>query len=108
MQERRTQAQLHVWEKTTQSSRVARTARVTEEVEEEEGEGDAGTGKARRTHSVVDAATKAVAVERRREKENMAEFIAKKREMFLVQMSLDTKRDEIRKAGSATYSGGRR
>ena len=36
-------------------------------------------------------------VARRAEKENMAEFIAKKREMFLVQMSLDTKRDEIRK-----------
>ena len=34
---------------------------------------------------------------RRQEKENMAEFIAKKREMFLVQMSLDTKREEIRK-----------
>lgn len=31
------------------------------------------------------------------EKENMGEFIAKKREMFLVQMSLDTKREEIRK-----------
>ena len=31
------------------------------------------------------------------EKENMTEFIAKKREMFLVQMSLDTKREEIRK-----------
>ena len=29
------------------------------------------------------------------EKENMTEFIAKKREMFLVQMSLDTKREEI-------------
>ncbi|GMH41880.1 hypothetical protein BSKO_09790 [Bryopsis sp. KO-2023] len=32
---------------------------------------------------------------RRREKENMADFIAKKREIFLVQMSLDTKRAEI-------------
>jgi uncharacterized protein YbjQ (UPF0145 family) len=31
------------------------------------------------------------------EKKNMTEFIAKKREMFLVQMSLDTKREEIRK-----------
>lgn len=31
------------------------------------------------------------------EKETMADFIAKKREMFLVQMSLDTKREEIRK-----------
>jgi hypothetical protein len=35
--------------------------------------------------------------ERRQEKEIMTEFIAKKREMFLVQMSLDTKREEIRK-----------
>mmetsp|Transcript_32814 Transcript_32814/g.55333 ORF Transcript_32814/g.55333 Transcript_32814/m.55333 type:complete len:574 (-) Transcript_32814:89-1810(-) len=34
---------------------------------------------------------------RRQEKENTAEFVAKKREMFLVQMSLDTKREEIRK-----------
>lgn len=34
---------------------------------------------------------------RRNEKENTAEFVAKKREMFLVQMSLDTKREEIRK-----------
>ena len=34
---------------------------------------------------------------RRREKENMSDFIAKKREIFLVQMSLDTKRAEIRK-----------
>jgi hypothetical protein len=33
----------------------------------------------------------------RREKENMAEFISKKREMFLIQMSLDTKREEIQK-----------
>jgi Domain of unknown function (DUF4200) len=31
------------------------------------------------------------------DKESMSEFIAKKREMFLVQMSLDTKREEIRK-----------
>jgi hypothetical protein len=34
---------------------------------------------------------------RRQEKENTSEFVAKKREMFLVQMSLDTKREEIRK-----------
>jgi len=38
-----------------------------------------------------------VMVERRREKSSMADFISKKREMFLVQMSLDTKREEIRK-----------
>lgn len=35
--------------------------------------------------------------DRQQEKESMAEFISKKREMFLVQMSLDTKREEIRK-----------
>jgi hypothetical protein len=35
--------------------------------------------------------------ERHREKENMTDFIEKKRQMFLVQMSLDTKRAEIRK-----------
>merc|ERR1712072_927527 len=38
---------------------------------------------------------------RRREKENMAEFISKKREMFLVQMSLDTKKAEIKKLEEA-------
>lgn len=44
------------------------------------------------------AATSALPTDhRRREKENMADFIAKKREIFLVQMSLDTKRAEIRK-----------
>lgn len=43
------------------------------------------------------AATAAISNDRLREKENMADFIAKKREMFLVQMSLDTKREEIRK-----------
>lgn len=34
---------------------------------------------------------------RRREKENMTDFVAKKRDMFLIQMSLDTKRQEIQK-----------
>ena len=34
---------------------------------------------------------------RPQEKENMNDFIAKKREIFLVQMSLDTKRAEITK-----------
>ena len=38
-----------------------------------------------------------IVMPRRNEKENTTEFVAKKREMFLVQMSLDTKREEIRK-----------
>merc|ERR1712196_2550 len=49
------------------------------------------------TKGLVAATTAAISNDRRREKENMADFIAKKREMFLVQMSLDTKREEIRK-----------
>merc|ERR1719155_18636 len=52
---------------------------------------------ATQTKQIVAAATAAISNDRRREKENMADFIAKKREMFLVQMSLDTKREEIRK-----------
>ena len=52
---------------------------------------------AKHTRGLVAAATAAISNDRRREKENMADFIAKKREMFLVQMSLDTKREEIRK-----------
>mmetsp|Transcript_2990 Transcript_2990/g.8133 ORF Transcript_2990/g.8133 Transcript_2990/m.8133 type:complete len:559 (-) Transcript_2990:375-2051(-) len=42
-------------------------------------------------------ASTTVAPELRKEKENMSEFIAKKREIFLLQMSLDTKRAEIKK-----------
>ncbi len=33
----------------------------------------------------------------RMSKENMAEFISKKRDMFLLQMSLNTKQEEIKK-----------
>ena len=44
-----------------------------------------------------EAETAKIALPRRQEKENTSEFVAKKREMFLVQMSLDTKREEIRK-----------
>ena len=43
------------------------------------------------------AASCSAAPEHRKEKENMADFIAKKREIFLLQMSLDTKRAEIKK-----------
>ncbi|KXZ43883.1 hypothetical protein GPECTOR_78g71 [Gonium pectorale] len=43
------------------------------------------------------AASSVGTLDRRKEKENMADFIAKKREIFLLQMSLDTKRAEIKK-----------
>lgn len=42
-------------------------------------------------------AAASASLDRRKEKENMADFIAKKREIFLLQMSLDTKRAEIKK-----------
>ena len=47
---------------------------------------------------------------RRPQKENIRDFIAKKREIFLVQMSLDTKRAEISKLEVNPFlwrSGGR-
>lgn len=62
-----------------------------------EGREGAGGKQANRTQGLVAAATAAMASERRHERETMSDFISKKREMFLVQMSLDTKRDEIRK-----------
>lgn len=86
---------MKVWEKTTQSSRMGRTRRIGD-IEGPEDD-TAASRQARHTRGLVAAATAAISQDRRREKENMAEFIAKKREMFLVQMSLDTKREEIRK-----------
>lgn len=53
-----------------------------------------------RTKPVVNdltLAASASAPDRRKDKENMTDFIAKKREIFLLQMSLDTKRAEIKK-----------
>eukprot|EP00002_Diphylleia_rotans_P008909 TRINITY_DN188_c0_g1_i4.p1 TRINITY_DN188_c0_g1~~TRINITY_DN188_c0_g1_i4.p1 ORF type:complete len:540 (+),score=160.61 TRINITY_DN188_c0_g1_i4:66-1685(+) len=76
---------LHVWEKPTWSSKMGTTRLFQEGEEPEDGEGDEKKGEAG-GHG-----------DRRREKENLNDFIAKKREMFLVQMSLDTKRDEMRK-----------
>jgi len=85
---------MKVWEKTTQSSRMGKTRQISDLLPPAEGGASAG---ARHTRGLVAAATAAISNDRRREKENMADFIAKKREMFLVQMSLDTKREEIRK-----------
>jgi hypothetical protein len=80
---------LKIWDK-KKSKTVSNSARIKELLGEEsvKGLGDLAT---------ADGKQKAGLGNRRQEKENMAEFIAKKREMFLVQMSLDTKREEIRK-----------
>lgn len=83
-QKREEVAKLHVWQKTTACTHK-------------------GPSHGQRLASVVNKP--AVPLEQedsmagvpRREKENMTDFVAKKREMFLVQMSLDVKKAEILK-----------
>ena len=53
--------------------------------------------KVARTQSLVAAATAAMTSSQRKEREQLTSFISKKREMFLLQMALDTKREEIQK-----------
>ncbi|KAF0699192.1 Aste57867_10244 [Aphanomyces stellatus] len=92
--ERIRNAKLKIHEKITNSSKRGNIRRF----HFEESSQDVGTiSQSKQTRGLVAAATAAISSDRRREKENMADFISKKREMFLVQMSLDTKREEIRK-----------
>jgi len=85
--ERELLQQQHVWEKGVKQKPPIRD--FEGDRSEKERQSEAQQSKL----NLVAAATR----DRRKEKENMADFIAKKREMFLVQMSLDTKRSEIRK-----------
>lgn len=80
----------HVWEKTTSSSRIAKSRRIHEVVDEAQLAAEAQRFGRTQKHD-----TSLVGHEARREKENVADFVAKKREMFLVQMSLDVKKAEI-------------
>ena len=80
---------LKIWEKNS-TAQVSRTERLTQLV------GDVNVANMTDAMKSNEETIK-VAATRRQEKETMPEFIAKKREMFLVQMSLDTKREEIRK-----------
>ena len=79
---------LHVWEKGHKTSSA-----LAVDFRKMKLESSAAAAAQQSKINLVAAATR----DRRKEKENMADFIAKKREMFLVQMSLDTKRAEIRK-----------
>eukprot|EP00941_MAST-03F_sp_MAST-3F-sp1_P005614 g5614.t1 len=88
-EERKRLANLKVWQKTTSSSRLASTTRI-QPADIYDGDDD--------IPPVAQPGIGGVTTEtHHREKEDMSSFIAKKREMFLVQMSLDTKREEIRK-----------
>ena len=82
-------SKVKVWDK-KRTDQVSRADRLQELV------GDLAILKTADAIKMVDNVVKIVAP-RRQEKETIPEFIAKKREIFLVQMSLDTKREEIRK-----------
>eukprot|EP00668_Euglena_longa_P004880 GGOE01005719.1.p1 GENE.GGOE01005719.1~~GGOE01005719.1.p1 ORF type:complete len:573 (-),score=247.52 GGOE01005719.1:417-2048(-) len=95
-----------VYEKTTASNRIG-TARISNRELAVDEMGDARTADslARAQRGGYGSAKRVTAVEKGppeggdvpRDKENMASFIAKKREMGLTRMSLATKRHEIRK-----------
>lgn len=87
MEHRNNNKTLKVWDK--KNNTMSHIARMTELV---------GENRPKTLGEITRSETRQAGMStRHQEKENMAEFIAKKREMFLVQMSLDTKREEIRK-----------
>lgn len=96
-QERLRQRDLKVHEKTTYASKVNfKTAQMIKPTDSDEEKDEEETDKA---VAVKDDPQFTIAVTRDRhvEKESLAEYIAKKREMFLVQYSLGVKRDETQK-----------
>eukprot|EP00904_Undaria_pinnatifida_P004217 jgi/Undpi1/13797/HiC_scaffold_9.g03448.m1 len=101
-QDRITRRGQKVWEKTTKNVVSGRSAKIGDLLKNTgaaivSGQGG-GAGKRGLANSkTMQQVATAITNDRQQEKESMAEFIAKKREMFLVQMSLDTKREEIRK-----------
>ncbi|KAK0043339.1 coiled-coil domain-containing protein 37 [Biomphalaria pfeifferi] len=96
LKEKLHQRELKVHEKTTYTSRICfRPASMIQPPEtDSEDEEDAD-----KTVAVKDDPQFTIAITRDRhvEKESLSEYIAKKREMFLVQYSLGVKRDEMRK-----------
>ncbi|CAM9520668.1 unnamed protein product [Ectocarpus sp. 4 AP-2014] len=91
-----------VWQKTTKSAVSGRSAKIGDLLKNAGaaivgGEDIAPGKRALANAEMMHQAATMITNDRQQEKESMAEFISKKREMFLVQMSLDTKREEIRK-----------
>ncbi|XP_071960569.1 cilia- and flagella-associated protein 100-like isoform X2 [Antedon mediterranea] len=99
--ERVHQRGLKVHEKTTYASRInAKTSSMRNPVAEDDGlSDDENAENDDKAVAVKDDPTYTLAVTRDRhvEKESLTDYIAKKREMFLVQYSLGVKRDEMRK-----------
>lgn len=96
-EERKRFLTLPVHEKTTWSSRAGSTSKNVLKEDDEEAVNDVDSKRKNKFGGVGAVADNMYKQERHREKENMTDFIEKKRQMFLVQMSLDTKRAEIRK-----------
>ncbi|PIK37026.1 putative coiled-coil domain-containing protein [Apostichopus japonicus] len=98
--ERIKQRDLRVHEKSTYTSRVnAMRAALRKPLQEIDDDVDMEEEMDDKTLAVKDDPTFTLAVTRDRhvEKESLTDYIAKKREMFLVQYSLGVKRDEMRK-----------
>jgi len=93
-EERERVKHLKVWEKQTSSSRVLLGKKVGDVVADAAAAQASAAKKQTMKRSRSDGA---VVRDARREKENVADFVEKKREMFLVQMSLDVKNAEIKK-----------
>jgi len=92
---RETQSKLKVWEKTTRGKLPTGAERLRQLIGEE------AAAKPRTRKAKVKGeghlAKQPDALERRGERECMADFLAKKKEMFYTQLSLDVKREEIQK-----------
>ena len=73
-----------IWEKTDYSSTLSRTRKLIDDMAPDVD--PVALRKAREGKGLVTAATAAISRERRRDTESLDEFIAKKREMFLVQV----------------------
>jgi len=82
---------LKVHEKTTASSRIHRIRRIQDD-DAPAPVSEPNTARGRAGRSADD-----IGRDPRREKENITDFVEKKKEMFLVQMSLDVKKAEILK-----------
>jgi len=89
-EEREKVKHLHVWDRHTHASRIALGKKIGDVVAE--------ASRAAAPQKVMRKSRSDGAVrDARRQKENVADFVEKKREMFLVQMSLDVKNAEIKK-----------
>ena len=73
-----------IWEKTDYSSTLSRTRKLIDDMAPDVD--PVALRKAREGKGLVTAGTAAISRERRRDTESLDEFIAKKREMFLVQV----------------------